>query len=291
MPKLIEEYIKAWSEDSRWIITTPSQFAKHTLFYIQEIGHFRTHSPYYTEREHLDSFLLVYTASGSGKLTYRHETYSLEPGRIFLIHCMNHHRYWTAPGETWELMWVHFNGLAVRGYFDLFAEVHGPILDLSSESRIPLLIGQLLQLQQNKSLEHELLVSQRLSDLLTTILLERQHTVAAVTDMPAYIHDLMQEITLKYRQRLTLDHFASRFAVSKYHLSKQFKRYTGFSPNEYLINTRVTKAKEWLKYSDRSVADIAEEVGIDNVSHFIRLFKDREGSTPLVFRKQWQQPR
>uniref|UniRef100_UPI003568068E helix-turn-helix transcriptional regulator n=1 Tax=Cohnella sp. TaxID=1883426 RepID=UPI003568068E len=74
-----------------------------------------------------------------------------------------------------------------------------------------------------------------------------------------------------------------------YHLSKEFKCYTGFSPNEYLIHTRITRAKELLRFTDMPVAEIALSVGVDNVSHFINLFRDRETMTPLAYRKTWRQ--
>ena len=53
----------------------------------------------------------------------------------------------------------------------------------------------------------------------------------------------------------------------------------------------MTHAKERLKYSDMPVSEVAARVGIDNVSHFINLFKDRAGDTPLAYRKKWQRPR
>ena len=58
--------------------------------------------------------------------------------------------------------------------------------------------------------------------------------------------------------------------------------------NEYLITTRITYAKELLKFSDQSVAKIAEICGIPHVSHFISIFKSRKGQTPLAYRKDWR---
>ena len=290
MSNFKENYIQAWSDDSTRIIATPSQFARNTLFYVQEIGHFRTFFPYFTEREGLDSLLLAFTVSGNGELTYMGETYKLSGQQIFFIDCANHHHYRTAPGHTWELLWVHFNGRTARGCFDLFMANNGPVLDMPPDSNIPSAIDQMIRLQTNKSLTSELLSSKWLTELITACLLESQPGQALTNEAPDYIQSLIQEISRRYAHKLTLDGLARQFAVSKYHMIKEFKRYTGFTPNEYIINTRLTKAKEWLRYSDRSVADIAEEVGIDNVSHFINLFKTREGSTPLAYRKQWQQP-
>ncbi|WP_094548463.1 AraC family transcriptional regulator [Petroclostridium xylanilyticum] len=46
-----------------------------------------------------------------------------------------------------------------------------------------------------------------------------------------------------------------------------------------------------MQYSDLPVAEIAERVGINNVSHFINLFKNRVDITPLAFRNKWQRPK
>lgn len=62
----------------------------------------------------------------------------------------------------------------------------------------------------------------------------------------------------------------------------------GIPVNEYLINTRISYAKELLKYTDMSVEEITYETGMNNVTHFINLFKKREAITPLKYRKAWR---
>jgi transcriptional regulator GlxA family with amidase domain len=146
-------------------------------------------------------------------------------------------------------------------------------------------------MQQQRSLRTELLSSRLLVELLTELLLAAQELEVPSTDRPGYIGDMIMELDQRYAEKISLDQLAARFAVSKYHLAKEFKRYTGFSPNEYLISNRITHAKELLKYSDLSVAEIAAKTGIDNVSHFINLFKDRVEHTPLAYRKKWQRPK
>jgi AraC-like DNA-binding protein len=70
-------------------------------------------------------------------------------------------------------------------------------------------------------------------------------------------------------------------AVNKYYLAKLFKRHTGFSPGEFLISLRMTAAKALLKDTDLTIAEIADAVGIEHVSHFINLFKRRVSTAPL----------
>ena len=87
---------------------------------------------------------------------------------------------------------------------------------------------------------------------------------------------------------MSLDLISSHLNVSKYHLSREFSRCMGMSIHQYLISCRIQAAKELLRESSLSVEDIACQVGIGHVSHFIQLFRDREGSTPLEYRKMWK---
>ena len=73
--------------------------------------------------------------------------------------------------------------------------------------------------------------------------------------------------------------------MSKYHLSRIFKKYTGFSPYEYLLNERLTQENP-LQNTRLSVEEIAQRVGFNSASHFIRMFRKYEGLTPLQFRKR-----
>ncbi|MCD9023898.1 helix-turn-helix transcriptional regulator [Cohnella silvisoli] len=283
----------AWTEDSIRLIATPSSFAKSALMYVQEVGHFRTLSPYFTEREHLNSFLIVYTLSGLGNLTYKGNVYELRPRQTFLIDCMEYQHYATAadPDQPWELLWVHFNGESVAPYYSAFETAGTPVVTLSVDSEASSMLRELIVLQQERTVRSELIGNRLIIGLLTEVLLAAPELSISVADAPEYVRNSIREIERHYREKITLNRLAGLSSVNKFHLAKEFKRFTGFSPNEFLINVRMSHAKERLKYSDLPIAAIAAEVGIDNVSHFIRLFKDRIDATPLSFRKRWQRPR
>lgn len=71
---------------------------------------------------------------------------------------------------------------------------------------------------------------------------------------------------------------ASRFQVV-------YKGLFGISPMRDLIGARVERAKSLLLSSDAPVGEVARAVGYDNVSHFIRQFKDAVGVSPRAYRK------
>ena len=291
MTGYMEKYSPGWSEDSVRLIATPSAAARSAYFYVQEAGHFKTQPHYFTEREHLNSYLAVFTAAGKGVLHYKGKTYTLLPGSVFFIDCMEYQYYETDKEELWEILWVHFNGATSRGYYDQFAKNGSPVVALGQNPAIPSILRQLIDAHRTKDIRTEQLSSKLLVELLTELLFAANAVDAAGYVLPNYIQAAMGFMEKHFREKLSLDRLASSLSMSKFHLSREFKKYTGLSPNEYLINTRITYAKELLKYSELSVAEIAEKAGVENVSHFISLFRDRVGITPLAFRNKWQSPR
>ncbi|RUS41846.1 AraC family transcriptional regulator [Cohnella sp. AR92] len=290
MPNYRENANHAWTEDSVRLILTPSPFSRESLYHAQEIGRFVAFPGYFTERERLSSYLIVYTIAGGGKLVYGGETHSLRPGQIFMIDCMEY-QYYAAEDEGWEMAWAHVSGPALGGQYGFYSTRGGPVRTLTAGSRIPALLEELLAHNETRSLRNELLASATISILLTELMLLNAEADRAETVLPGFVADAMRYIERHAGERLTLDRLAGEFAMSKYPFAKAFKRYSGFSPGEYIINTRISRAKELLKYSEHTVVEISGIVGIDNVSHFINLFRAREKQTPLAYRKTWKSPR
>lgn len=288
MDSFKERAILDWSEDSVRLIVTPSITAKSTFFYVQEIGYFRTKPKYLTEREHLNSYLVVFTLSGKGYLKYKGRPYTLLPNQAFFIDCMEYQYYETDKDNLWEFLWVHFNGATSRGYYEQFEKSNSPVITLDKNSAVPPIIYQLIEVHRQKDIRTEALSSKLLVNLLTELLLSANDQDPLSPFLPDYIRIVMRDMERRFNEKITLDQMSKKYAVSKFHFAKEFKKYTGFTPNEYVINCRITYAKELLKYSSIPVADIGEKVGINNISHFINLFKEREEMTPLAFRKKWR---
>ena len=83
---------------------------------------------------------------------------------------------------------------------------------------------------------------------------------------------------------------ARAISINKFYLQKLFKRCLGLSPNEYLIHTRLTRAKQLLRTTAAPISQVALDVSINNIGHFITLFKRYEGITPSAYRRRWYNP-
>lgn len=64
-----------------------------------------------------------------------------------------------------------------------------------------------------------------------------------------------------------------------------FKEYTGFSPNQYMIELRISKSKELLTNTNMTCQQIAYAVGFETPSYFTIVFKKKVGSTPSEYRE------
>lgn len=286
--KVLERGSHTWSEDSIRMILTPGSTAKSIYFYTQEIGYFKTFYPYFSERQNLDSFLVVYTVSGKGYLEYEGQTYTLTKGQCFYINCEHHHLYRTDEEEDWEILWMHFNGNSALGYYKEFTRNGFQILTMRDDFFMERTLWRIIALHQKKDLTTEVISSNLINGILTELLLQTATNNADTFLIPDYIKEMTREIDKNFKSDLSLSYFEEFTHRSRYHILKEFKKYIGVTIHEYIITARISYAKELLKYSELAVSEIAYETGMNNVTHFINLFKTREGTTPLAYRKAWR---
>jgi YesN/AraC family two-component response regulator len=85
---------------------------------------------------------------------------------------------------------------------------------------------------------------------------------------------------------LRLDAVARAAGMSKYHFCRRFKTVTGFSFRDYLARQRISRAKELLLDTGRTITEIFRDVGFKDMTHFGRVFKRLEGQLPSKFRRR-----
>ena len=85
-------------------------------------------------------------------------------------------------------------------------------------------------------------------------------------------------------QNLSLAEIAAAINISPTYFSRLFKRATGSSPHQYVIQQRVERAKLMLSKTDLAIADIALQLGFSSQSHLTQQFKRFTGITPKQVR-------
>jgi len=82
---------------------------------------------------------------------------------------------------------------------------------------------------------------------------------------------------------LTIAELAAVAGMSPYHFARSFKQSTGLSPHQYVLWTRVERAKSLLLSSEEPLSSLATRLGFADQSHFTRSFKRSTGVTPQAF--------
>lgn len=72
--------------------------------------------------------------------------------------------------------------------------------------------------------------------------------------------------------------------ISRGHFFEMFKKATGFSPNQYILHFRLSRAKYDLRFSQLSITEISEKHHFSTVHYFSRIFRKLTGQTPSEFR-------
>lgn len=86
-------------------------------------------------------------------------------------------------------------------------------------------------------------------------------------------------------EALTFDALAAHFHVSKYHLSRDFKRQVGETIFGYLTRRRMDLATYLLAHGDRPVSQVAQACGYAEASTFFYAFREHTGMAPTAYRK------
>ncbi|MFL5873005.1 MAG: helix-turn-helix transcriptional regulator [Solirubrobacterales bacterium] len=88
----------------------------------------------------------------------------------------------------------------------------------------------------------------------------------------------------RYFEPLEVDDLARAAGLSKAHFSREFRRTFGESPYVYLLTRRLERAAALLRDTDRSVAEVCLDVGLQGVGSFTTSFKRMYGETPTAYR-------
>ena len=96
------------------------------------------------------------------------------------------------------------------------------------------------------------------------------------------VHEFLLE---NIRSWYTAEELSQQFLINQTTLKTTFKTVYGQPIARYMKERRIGSAKELLAHSDKSVAEIASEVGYRNQSKFTQAFKDVTGMLPKEFRK------
>lgn len=278
-------------EPSDYYVYTPSVTAKQIFFYPLQCGHFFYEAGYHLSREAFDSFLLMYVEEGSMTFEYTAQdrgglpgerlSGEIHAGQFLFLNCYLPHAYDSVSGC--KCLWCHFDGELARGFYTSATAHAGAVLTLKNPYPALEKLKAVYDVFKNRSPVREPLISKYITDLLTMFLLDppKKEDTLRQADILA---ECVGYISEHFAEELSVELLAARAGLSPYHFIRVFRRETGFTPHQYLMNTRIAAAKYLLKNSTLSTKSICFQTGFSCESVFCSAFKKHQGITPTAYR-------
>lgn len=265
---------------------SPQTMDEHALMYqVHRAGiEHRLPSVFEVARDADASFTHIFCIlSGTGYLEYGNKIHVLRPNQLVLLPAHIAHRYWCDPGDPMGKVWMEICGGDSGRIAWHVLQQHGPVIDTDQFSDI---CAQICMLQQRLMMDPCYEASLEVFQILHTIVFGDKGALPAVREQDR-VNFVMAEtfINAHLSRKITNRELAEVCGLSLQHFNKLFKENYGLTPQEYIMQQRLTKAQYALLHTDHSIVTISETFGFCDTSHFIRRFSEKYGVSPSKYKK------
>lgn len=253
------------------------------------------------EYHHHDFYEVYFLFSGNVSYIIDSRSYSMKPGDILLINPRQIHKpvldesmglyermvLWINPDFLNKLSTPETNLLTC--FDNAFKEKRSLIrTSTTSPSLIKPLLLKLHSSMNSNEFGDDILRISYLKELL--VMLNRLHSThdAKKFEADIEVNRLAERVTdfveKNIDREITLDTLSNELFVSKFHLSREFKRYTGCTIHKYIMQKRLIYAKELIR-KKIPITQVYLKCGFNDYSSFLRAFKAEYDITPKQLMK------
>lgn len=231
-------------------------------------------------------YLLHYVLSGSGTFMSGKKKWLLSAGDAFLIIPGVVCSYSSDEQSPWEYCWVGFDGRDARDILISCGLTQECPVYREDRKEKNALTGEAL-LSLNNAFYHDagnaylhLSLFYRFFSLLSP------QAGADRSDASGYIRHATEYIRHNYAYDIKILDVARHLGIDRTYLYKLFSRELGVSPQQYLLNYRLTMAKQLLSSTTLRISEIANSCGFADSASFCRHFRAQFAITPTQFRRE-----
>ncbi|MBQ9486062.1 MAG: helix-turn-helix domain-containing protein, partial [Clostridia bacterium] len=230
----------------------------------------------------------LYISSGKAKFIFDNEEKVIEEGTIIIFKPQQAQYYYYDPQQKPVIYWVHFSGRevdTVLNHYKLLTDEN--VFYIGVCNNLPLLFNQIIDELKLRDEKYEEMTVFKLKEILLCINRSLINVSMKTQDTLTMINDAKTYFDKNYNQNINISDYARANNISTYWLIKKFKEITGISPLQYILDIRLSTAKNLLLFSKHNISEIATIVGYHNSMYFSRLFTKRFGLSPLNYKKEY----
>lgn len=243
--------------------------------------------PTYRPRGRLD-FQLLYIAGGRAHFYFDGKEEIVTAGHMVVYRPREVQKYEYFGAEQTEVYWVHFTGSDVTEIMrDYGIPEDRHLFYCGNSLEYQNLFRHMIQELQQQGENHEEMLSMMLRQIF--ILMQRKHTNIKGRDnyaMAGEIDDSVLYFNEHYNTELCIEKYAEEHHMSTSWFIRNFKKYMGVTPMQYILSLRISNAENLLEMTDYNLTEISSIIGYDNPLYFSRIFKKQKGISPSEYRKR-----
>ena len=240
-------------------------------------------------------YQLICIVSGEGELNVLTQRYSATQSMVFLIKPGEMHAIVSSEHMPLQTIEVKFN--ANSTWVGELSQINTAGTIDTNFNRVVFLLERIIDEAVNKNYMHEMMISIFFSELIIMLLRKHKSDIAnyapvelvlrnmKLTAEYKVIEKIVEYVDKNYTEKITLTELSEISGFSEIHLCRLFKKIFGMSLVQYINMLRLNKAKELLVYSTNNITEIAEASGFNSIHYFSRYFTEKEGVSPLEFRR------
>ena len=228
-------------------------------------------------------YLLHYVIKGYGCFCNERNEYSINPGEVFAIYNEEIVSYQADEKDPWLFCWVGFSGSKATEYYDKIGVSHDlPVLRINNESFLETVNNCLDYTEKNIDCLSQLRLTGYVYESLSC-LEKNDNVMQELSSTQACINAAVMYMEYNYDKKILPSDAAKYVGLEYSYFYRLFKKKMGVTPEHYLINLRIEKAKKLIGkgYAFKEMPGL---VGIGNIYYLSKLFKQITGMTPSEYR-------
>lgn len=229
---------------------------------------------------------ILYISKGSCFVNLHGKEYEVKEGSIILYLPYEYQEYIYKKDIKTKSYFVHFQGSICES---LFKDYEERIMYIGKNAKTERLFESLVEEYQLKMMGYEEICASMLLTIISYITREK-NCISKNLNISSNekIAEACAEIRKNFYKTFLISDYAKMYNMSESRFSHLFKLMTGTSPNKYVNEIRIEKAKEMLINTNYPICEIAQRIGMQSQSYFSKNFKKHTMYSPIEYREMFE---
>ncbi|WP_435414164.1 helix-turn-helix domain-containing protein [Polaribacter aestuariivivens] len=248
--------------------------------------------------EQINAYGIYWIQEGKGTYNIDFEEYSFEDNVLFFL---SPNQVFTVDSEkiktAYKLTFVrdfyciqtHDKEVACNGI--LFNNIYETPFVKPCEkdtAKLNFILESLVEeFQQNETAQYDMLQAYLKQFIIHAVRVKKENHVIKEDTETRLFKDFSLLVEQNFKKLHSVTDYANRLGISPKSVTKHFQKLGTKTPSQFIKNRILLEAKRLLIYTDKTVKEIAFELGFNDPAYFTRFFTKAISKSPLQFKKEY----